>query len=201
MRTEQEDFWAGEFGTEYITRNTGDDWIANNTAHFATILRRTSGITTVIELGANIGLNLQAIRRLLPSVELTGIEINADAAKELHNANITAIHGSLLDVDPPVCDLSFTKGVLIHINPDSLPIAYEKLYQASRRYILVCEYYNPSPVAIPYRGHTDRLFKRDFAGELLDRFADLRLIDYGFIYQRDPNWPQDDQTWFLLEKK
>jgi spore coat polysaccharide biosynthesis protein SpsF len=67
--------------------------------------------------------------------------------------------------------------------------------------ILMGEYYNPSPTAIPYRGHADRLFKRDFAGELLDRFPDLRLIDYGFAYRRDPAFPQDDITWFLLEKR
>ena len=38
---------------------------------------------------------------------------------------------------------------------------------------------------MPYRGHTARLFKRDFAGEMLDRFSDLRLVDYGFRYHRD----------------
>jgi spore coat polysaccharide biosynthesis protein SpsF len=79
--------------------------------------------------------------------------------------------------------------------------AYEILYGASRRYICVVEYYNPSPVTIPYRGHGDRLFKRDFCGEMMDRFADLKLIAYGFAYHRDANFPQDDLTWFLLEKK
>jgi spore coat polysaccharide biosynthesis protein SpsF len=90
--------------------------------------------------------------------------------------------------------------VLIHINPDSLPQVYDALYRAAGRYLLVCEYYNPSPVAINYRGHTDRLFKRDFCGEILDRHPDLKLIDYGFVYRRDPNVPQDDVTWFLIEK-
>jgi spore coat polysaccharide biosynthesis protein SpsF len=66
---------------------------------------------------------------------------------------------------------------------------------------LVCEYYNPSPVSIPYRGHTNKLFKRDFAGELMDRYPDLQLIDYGFVYRRDPSFPQDDVTWFLMEKR
>jgi hypothetical protein len=28
----------------------------------------------------------------------------------------------------------------------------------------------------------------------------LRLVDYGFVYRRDPAHPQDDLTWFLLEK-
>jgi pseudaminic acid biosynthesis-associated methylase len=90
--------------------------------------------------------------------------------------------------------------VLIHINPDRLRSVYETLHKASSRLILVCEYYNPTPVAIPYRGHADRLFKRDFAGEMLDAFPDLRLVDYGFAYRRDPAFPQDDITWFLMEK-
>lgn len=92
------------------------------------------------------------------------------------------------------------KGVLIHIAPDQLAAVYEKLYQVSRRYILIAEYYNPKPVSIPYRGHADRLFKRDFAGEMLDRYPDLELVDYGFVYHRDPLFPQDDMTWFLLQR-
>jgi hypothetical protein len=65
---------------------------------------------------------------------------------------------------------------------------------------MVCEYYNPAPVIVHYRGHADRLFKRDFAGELMEQW-NLRLIDYGFAYRRDKYLPyQDDVTWFLLEK-
>ncbi len=58
--------------------------------------------------------------------------------------------------------------MLIHVNPEMLHIVYDKLYEASNRHILIAEYYNPSPVAIKYRGHEDRLFKRDFAGEMLE---------------------------------
>ena len=96
-------------------------------------------------------------------------------------------------------DLTFTKGVLIHINPDKLAAVYDNLYRLSSRYILVCEYYNPSPVSISYHGNDDRLFKRDFAGEMIDRF-NLKLIDYGFNYQRDMYHTNDDTTWFLMEK-
>jgi spore coat polysaccharide biosynthesis protein SpsF len=78
---------------------------------------------------------------------------------------------------------------------------YDKLHAATGRYLLVAEYYNPQPVAIPYRGHGDRLFKRDFAGEILERHRGLQLVDYGFAYRRDPQFPQDDITWFLLERK
>ena len=82
-----------------------------------------------------------------------------------------------------------------------LALVYEKLYTASNKYILICEYYNPSPVNVSYRVHSDRLFKRDFAGEMLEKYADLKLVDYGFCYKRDNAFPQDDITWFLLEKE
>jgi spore coat polysaccharide biosynthesis protein SpsF len=64
---------------------------------------------------------------------------------------------------------------------------------------MICEYYNPSPLSIEYRGHKDRLFKRDFAGELISKY-NLKLINYGFNYYRDKYLTNDDTTWFLMEK-
>ena len=95
--------------------------------------------------------------------------------------------------------MTFTVGVLIHINPDNLDRVYDNLVSNTRRYVLIAEYYNPTPVSVEYRGHADRLFKRDFAGELIDRYS-LKLVDYGFVYKRDHWAPQDDVNWFLLEK-
>ncbi|HBC87166.1 MAG TPA: pseudaminic acid biosynthesis-associated methylase [Lentisphaeria bacterium] len=201
-KTEQEKFWAGNFGMDYIDRNKGEEWVASNIALFSKILERTRSVSSVLELGANIGLNLQAIHSLLPNASITAVEINKEAVKELRNFDyINARHSSILDFKPSgKWDLAFTKGVLIHLNPDVLPETYDLLYKASRRYILVCEYYNPSPVEITYRGHSGRLFKRDFAGEILERHGDLTLVDYGFSYHRDPNFPQGDISWFLMEK-
>jgi hypothetical protein len=31
-------------------------------------------------------------------------------------------------------------------------------------------------------------------------YPDLKLIDYGFVYHKDSNFPQDDVTWFIMEK-
>ena len=39
-----------------------------------------------------------------------------------------------------------------------------------------------------------------WAGEIMDKFPDLKLVDYGFNYHRDYNFSQDDSNWFLLEK-
>lgn len=202
-RTPQEEFWAGEFGTDYASRNVGDRLIASNRHLFSRIFSRTPAVESVLELGANIGLNLRAIRSLLPAAELDAVEINEAAAAELARWGEARVHHqSILEFEPlRQWDMALIKGVLIHIDPDQLPKAYDLLHAASRKFICICEYYNPTPVAVTYRGHGERLFKRDFAGEVLDRFPDLELMDYGFVYHRAPVFPLDDITWFLLAKK
>ena len=201
-KTEQENFWAEAFGQDYIERNQGEHWVSANVGLFSKILARTPRIESIAELGRNIGLNLQALNRISQHYQLRGYEINPVAAAEAEKLGYAEIvQGTIaepLTVDRTF-DLVFTKGVLIHINPDMLPVVYENLVNLSSQYILVCEYYNPSPVTINYRGNEDRLFKRDFAGELMEQFG-LTLVDYGFAYRRDPVFPQDDLSWFLLSK-
>jgi spore coat polysaccharide biosynthesis protein SpsF len=200
--TPQESFWAGEFGDAYTERNAGPRWIASNLALFSRILSRTSQVGSVLELGANRGLNLQAIRQLLPESRISAVEINEKAVQELRKFDWMEVHhASILEFKPEVpSDLVFIKGVLIHLNPEVLQQVYKLMEAASARYVAIIEYYNPTPVTVPYRGHSDRLFKRNFAGEMLAAHPGLKLSDYGFVYHGDPNFPQDDLTWFLLEK-
>lgn len=202
FKTEQENFWAGDFGNEYIGRNEDLQIIAGNINLFSKILAQTIGVKSIIEFGSNIGNNLRAIKALSPDSELSAIEINQKAVEILSKQDVKVYSQSILDFEPDYKrDLAFIKGVLIHINPDELQNVYEKIYYSSSKYILVAEYYNPTPVSINYRGHENRLFKRDFAGEILDKYEDLELVDYGFSYHRDNNYPQDDITWFLMQKK
>jgi len=203
FKTEQESFWAGSFGTEYIQRNQSETLLASNLNFFSQTLYASREIQSCIEFGPNVGMNLKALNLLYPTWDLYGIEINSDAAKELAQVipDGNVYNTTILDFKPhKLWDLVLIKGVLIHINPDELPAVYDKLVASSGRYLLIAEYYNPAPVTIPYRGHADRLFKRDFAGEIIDRHSQMKLVDYGFTYHRDPNFPQDDITWFLLEK-
>jgi pseudaminic acid biosynthesis-associated methylase len=201
-QTEQEKFWATDFGNEYPDRNEGETLIASNIALFSKILRSAPTVKSVAELGCNIGLNLTALNRIHQELDLRGYEINELAAKAAADQKMAEIVNTTITeplASDKKFDLTFTKGVLIHINPDKLDAVYENLYALSSRYIMVCEYYNPAPVAIEYRGHKDRLFKRDFAGELISKY-NLRLLDYGFNYHRDPYFTNDDTTWFLMEK-
>lgn len=201
-KTEQEKFWAGEFGDEYVKRCQSDEIIASDLALFSQVLRLTRSVSSVIEFGSNIGLNLQAIKSLLPKVELSAIEINEEAVNTLKDSgNINVYHSSILDFVPDKKrDFVFIKGVLIHINPDELQKVYDLLYESSARYICVAEYYSTSPEQMSYRGHDEKLYKRDFAGEIMDKYSHLKLIDYGFVYHRDNNFLHDDITWFLMEK-
>jgi len=202
-KTEQESFWAGQFGDEYSQRNNNDQLLISKTALFSKILQRTGKIGSVIEFGSNIGLNLQSIAKLLPNTELSAIEINAFAKQQLEDWGgcKDVFHQSALEFEPQkTYEMAMILGVLIHINPNELATMYANLYSSSSRWILISESYNPTPVAIDYRGNEGRYFKRDFAGEMMEQFPDLKLVDYGFVYRNDPNYPLDDTTWFLLEK-
>ncbi|MDY7560761.1 pseudaminic acid biosynthesis-associated methylase [Pseudomonas sp. 10B1] len=201
--SEQEQFWQGNFGDQYVRRNQGQPLTAANLALFAKALARTLRLDSLLELGTNTGNNLQALHQLFPSCELHGVEINAHAHVCAQALGIGDVwHGSLFDYPHDrTFDLTLSKGVLIHLAPELLPTAYAQLHGLSQRYILICEYYNPVPVEVAYRGNSGKLFKRDFAGEMLDSYPDLQLLDYGFSYHRDPQFPTDDINWFLLEKR
>ena len=201
-RNEQEDFWAGSFGKEYIDRNRDEKLLASNFVFFSNIFSKMSKLPkTCIELGANIGMNVFPIKTLLPTAEITGVEINKEACVELEKTGCNVINKSILELEAKqTYELVLLKGVLIHQNPDFLLKTYNKIYSLSSKWIIIAEYFNPTPIEMSYRGHKDRLFKRDFAGELLNQFKNLELVANGFSYHGDV-FPQDDINWFLIEKK
>lgn len=202
MKTEQEEFWAGTFGDEYSARNQGPQLLASNRVLFADIVRRTRHVESILELGANVGNNLRALRDLLPNAKLSGVELNATAAQTLREwGQAEVFNQSLLEFAPDRrWDLVLVKGTLIHIAPERLPDAYAVVDRCACRWVCFVEYYNPAPVEVTYRGHDGKLFKRDFAGELMQRYPHFELVDYGFVYRGDPSFPQDDVTWFLMER-
>lgn len=82
-KTEQEQFWAGEFGTQYIGRNPENFEFMGRASLFSRIMSRTPNIKSCIEFGANIGNNLKVLQQMIPDVELAAVEINASAVAEL----------------------------------------------------------------------------------------------------------------------
>ena len=205
FKTDQEKLWVGDFGDEYLKRNSAHKNItASRISFWGRILNSVpEKIGSCLELGPNIGLNFKTLGILLPGLHMTGVEINEKAALECAKLDrVRVFQESILNFETTEgFDLVFTCGVLIHIDPKELPGVYQKIYGYSNRYVVIAEYYNPTPVEIEYRGNSKCLFKRDFAGDLMDQFPDLKLLDYGFVYHRDTNFPADDITWFLMEKR
>ena len=68
-KTEQEAFWAGKFGNEYINRNNSRELLASNLNFFSNGLKSAGKISSCIEFGANIGMNLRAIQLLYPDTQ------------------------------------------------------------------------------------------------------------------------------------
>ena len=88
-------------------------------------------------------------------------------------------------------DLVFTCGVLMHVAQGDLPRAAQELSRVSSKYVLIIEYYSPEEVAIPYHGHSDLLFKRDYQSFLPN------LVQKGFLSRAEGF---DECTTFLFQK-
>ena len=199
-KTEQEKFWSAKFGDAYTNRNLKINkfkLIGKN------LINNDVKIKNAIELGANIGLNLDAIKKIYPNSKTYGVEINYNAFKILKKKH-SAVNSSIIEFNTNCkFDLVILSLVLIHQNPIFLNKIYKKIYQLSSKYIYIAEYFNPTPVALNYRGHKQKLFKRDFAKELWKKFPNMRLINYGFHWSEDPFFEKntcDNETWFLFEK-
>lgn len=203
--TDQENFWAGEFGNEYTARNLGDKKaIASRLALWAAILQHIpQPVRSILELGANIGINLDALLLLQPEAKCSAVEINAKAVEFLkRKQDIQIFHESILTFNPKMkWDFVFSSGVMIHISPNELPKMYKIMADCADKYICIAEYYSPYPVEVEYRGHKGKLFKRDFAGDFLRHNPEFSLLKYGFVYHGDQCFPADDITWFLLQKQ
>ncbi|MAZ07178.1 MAG: pseudaminic acid biosynthesis-associated methylase [Rickettsiales bacterium] len=203
--TQQENFWKGKFGSDYIKRHETKKWVTNNKYFFLKCLKNLnkSKVKTLIEFGSNIGLNLMALNKIKKFKQISAVEINHEAHAQLSRLKyVNPINKSVLDYSPKKkYDLVLCKGFLIHINPNKLNRIYKKIYDSCKKngHILICEYYSQNPISINYRGNKNVLFKRDFAGEILDKYSKTLLIDYGFVYRKD-KFPQDDMNWFLIKK-
>lgn len=204
---EQVDFWRGDFGNAYTDRNNLDPSLLRaRTAMWAKILHHTLAAppASILEVGCNIGVNLRALRTLTGATPMA-VEPNDKARGILVEdgvvapENLRAGIASKIDFADGAADFVFTSGVFIHIHPDDLHASMREIHRVSKRYVVSVEYFNDSPAEISYRGHANKLFKRDFGGEWLDLFPDLKPVAYGFEWKRVTGL--DNLTWWLFEKR
>ncbi len=205
--TEQVKFWRGDFGDTYVDRNaTSHDDMRMRISMWVRIFSFMAGDMpqSILEVGPNIGLNIRAMK-MLCEADYFAVEPNAKARERLVNDDVlpkenlqNGFAGDFILPKTPV-DLAFTSGVLIHIHPDDLLAACTNIHKASGKYIVCYEYFSDKPEAIDYRGHGDKLFKRDYGSFWLDNFPDLKCLGYGFEWKVMTG--MDNATWWVFEKK
>ena len=190
------EFWRGKFGDDYQERNAGEDMDARKQL-WRGILAKCPGAKTILEIGAGNGNNLEALHRLgYPLQDLVGVDPNANARSMLREAGFGAYDGTA-EYPGQTADLTFTSGVLIHIPPSFLLPACRGIHDASNRYIVCVEYFSADPEEKKYRGHTGKLWKRDFGGYWLDHF-NVEPLGCGFAWKRTTGL--DDLTWWAFRK-
>lgn len=177
MTTDQIKVWTGEFGRAYTERNRFADAEAFNQLYITRYGRNRDELNRewlsflpkdarILEIGANIGNQLEALRRIGFS-NLYGLEVQrycVTEAKRLH-PEVDIIEGSALDIPfkDGFFDLVFTNNVLIHIAPTDLPILMREVARVCRGHVMGFEYYAPEFTNINYRGNTNLLWKADYS--------------------------------------
>jgi len=203
----QIEFWRGDFGDAYADRNVASaEQLQSRRALWAEILSHTIGAPprSILEVGANLGINLRALRALT-SARFLAVEPNDKARAILVDDGVidaASVRGGMataIDFPDGAAELAFTSGVLIHIHPDQHEASIREIHRCSSRWLVAIEYFSDKLENIPYRGHQDRLFKRDFGGLWLDVFPNLRVAAYGFAWKRITRL--DNLTWWLFEKR
>lgn len=206
LRNEQEEFWETKYSKEYIQKNSNfnRDLLIQG---WREILKNVSAPNNILECGANVGRNIEALNHIYPEAEKTAIELSSDASKILRNRykDLNVINSSILEseITNNSFNLSFTMGVLIHIHPNDLKKNLEKVILSSNRYVVIGEYFNRTPVSLTYQGEEEKLFKRDFGKFALENFSDkIKLRDYGFLWGHlYDEGGFDDITWWVFDRK
>ena len=167
------------------------------------MLNKTNNIKNLLECGCNIGRNINFINNILPYTEKSVIEISSQALEiaKINNIIKNSFNGSIINAQfKEKFDLVFTMGVLIHIHPQDLIKNMKKIFDLSKNYILIGEYFNRTPISLKYQGEDDKLFRNDF-GKIFQTNFDVKLVDYGFLWGHIYDSAGfDDFTWWLFKK-
>jgi len=170
-----ENFWAGEFGDQYHSRNQ-INW--RERIPFWNRVIELTGARSVFEVGAGPGWNLSAIGAVSPHVGLHGCEINAKAESQASFCGINLHRDEALRAlscySGGMIELVYSAGVLIHISPDELPATMQAIIDASARWVLAVEYESEQEEEVDYRGHAGKLWRRPF-GKMYEDMG-LKLV-------------------------
>ena len=141
---------------------------------------------SVLEVGCNVGGNLQWITQRVDPERVTGVDVNAKALRLLDRRvpGVRAMHSPARDL--PVADRStdfvFTMGALIDQPDEALDKVMSEMVRVSSRYV--------------FCGECD--VRRDYGGLFLELFPyELTLVRQGYL---SPEEGWDRVTWWLFER-
>jgi len=197
LNNKQEELWGGSFGSDYHERNP---IAGSRVGYWRRVLRdcATHEVHTALEFGCGKGDNLIALGQIIPRCARYGVEINPGAAAYARSQGFYTITGSIFGEPPDIADLVITRGLLIHIHPDNIPRALGIIGNASKRYVVLAEYYAPTTREITYHDEIQACWADDYCGLFLKQCPEFKLLDYGFSYGGAGG---DDTTFFLLERR
>jgi pseudaminic acid biosynthesis-associated methylase len=194
-----EALWAGEFGDAYSVRNAD---AAEGRRPFWVERHERLAFTSALEVGCNVGANLEHLAALLGPERVAGVDINAAALERVHErlpgVDVRVAPARTLPHEDGAFDLVFTTGVLIHQPPAELPRVTDEIVRCSRRFVLSGEYRADDLEEVPYRGQRRALFRQDYGRLFRERFPQLELVEQGFLAREDGVW--DDLTFWVFER-
>ena len=187
--TEQIRMWKGTFGKEYTDRNV------YTPEQMDDIYRKIFGVSRtelnkmflgdldrsakILEVGSNLGNQLLILQKM-GFENLYGIEVSSYAVEQAraNTRGINIVQASVFDIPfrDGYFDLVFTSGVLIHIAPAGIKRALQEIHRCSGKYIWGFEYYADEYTEIPYRGHSELMWKADFMKLYQEQFEDLEFV-------------------------
>jgi pseudaminic acid biosynthesis-associated methylase len=200
----QEEFWATRFADKYRSANSNFDQELNTKAWELILKKIPSGsFSSILECGCNIGRNITTLNSSFPQTTFGVVEINK-MALDICLATNKVDHSFLGPIKEAEFDFRFdvvfSAGVLIHVAPEDLLASLTNMYELSRKYLIVAEYFNRTPISIEYHGEKEKLFKRDWGKFVIENF-DVSVIDYGFLWGHEFDAAGfDDITFWVFTK-
>ncbi len=194
-----EQLWSGKFGDDYIDRNLQ---AGAHRGPFWKGLLAEFPVERVLEIGCNIGTNLQWIAQVIPACQVYGVDINVKSLKNLHQntPEINAMWSPARELPfrDEWFDMVFTMGVLIHQPEDSLAGVLREMFRCSRKYLVCAEYFSEETQEVLYHQQQGALFKRNYPKIFIEFFPELELLKEGFLSKQE-GW--DDVSYWVFAKR
>ncbi len=195
---EQLEQWRGEVGRAYQERNPYEPRSA--VPYFERVAAGRN-ITSILEVGCNLGSKLGAWLTALPGVSISGVEPNAEAvakAAAIPGVN-KVVQGDAYKIPfgDESFDLVFTSGVLMHVPTERIDEAAKEIVRVAKRYVLAIEQRSVGEQEIQpkFRGIPHMWFSRDYT-KLYGKFDEL-----AFLYRESyREWYLDETYVWLFGK-